>query len=193
MKILETEIWKDIPNYEGLYQASNFGRIKSFDKVIAQKNNSRAIKKGRILKPSTSHSGYYQIVLSKQSIRKSYKVHRLIWLAFYGSIPEGYEVNHINEIKTDNRVSNLNLMTAKENLNWGTRNERIAKKRINGKGSKPVLQFTLDDDLIKEYASVMQVEREKGFDNTNIVKSINKRMALNGSIKNKINIEDGYY
>ena len=150
MKILEKEIGKDIPNYEGLYQASNLGRIKSFDKVIAQKNNSTAIKKGRILKPSTSHSGYYQIVLSKQSIRKSYKVHRLIWLAFYGSIPEGYEVNHINEIKTDNRLLNLNLMTHKENCNWGTGIERCHNQLINGKCSKSVLQFDLNDNFIKE-------------------------------------------
>ena len=168
MDNFRNEEWRDIKGYEGLYQISNLGRIKSFDKVIAQKNNSTAIKKGRILKPSTSHSGYYQIVLSKQSIRKSYKVHRLIWLAFYGSIPEGYEVNHINEIKTDNRLSNLNLMTHKENCNWGTGIERCHNQLINGKCSKSVLQFDLNDNFIKEYSSINQAKRETGFNSSDI-------------------------
>lgn len=181
MKIFENEIWRDIPNYEGIYQASNLGRVRSFDKVIAQKNNSTAIKKGRILKPSTSHSGYYQLVLSKQLIRKSYKVHRLIWLAFYGSIPEGYEVNHINEIKTDNRLENLNLMTHKENCNWGTGIERNTKKRINGKCSKPVLQFDLNDILVKEYQSINQAKRETGFNSSDISSCCNgKRKTAHG-------------
>ena len=91
-------------------------------------------------------------------------VHRLVFEAFNGPIPEGLQVNHINEIKTDNSLSNLNLMTCKENINFGTRNERVANKC-----SKPVLQYDLQDILIKEYQSVIQVERETGFANGNIV------------------------
>lgn len=156
MDNLEKEIWKDIPNYEG-YQVSNLGRVKSFYGL-----------KEKILKPWVTR-GYYQVELCKNSIGKNYLVHRLVWEAFNGQIPENMQVNHINEIKTDNRLSNLNLMTCKENINYGTGIERRVKKRINGKGSKPVLQFTLDDNLINEYASVMQVERELGFANSNIV------------------------
>lgn len=162
MKILEKEIWKDIPNYEGLYQASNLGRVKSLERPYRRKE--------KILKLSISHRGYYIVALSKNSIVKTYRVHRLVWEAFNGQIPENMQVNHINEIKTDNRLSNLNLMTCKENLNYGTRNERSAKKRINGKCSKPVLQFDLQDNFIKEYPSAMQVERELGFNNGNIIK-----------------------
>ena len=83
------------------------------------------------------------------------------------------QVNHINEIKTDNRLSNLNLMTAKENINWGTGIERSTKKRINGKCSKTVLQFDLNNNLVKEFPSAMQVERELGFTNSNIIKCCN--------------------
>ena len=157
---MSNEIWKDIKGFEGLYQASNLGRIKSLKRPYGLKE--------KILKPQINDSGYYRVELWKQSIRKYYRVHRLVWEAFNGSIPEGLQVNHINEIKTDNRLENLNLMTCKENNNYGTHNERVAKKMTNGKLSKVVLQFTLEDILIKEYPSAHQVERDTGFDNSHI-------------------------
>lgn len=154
MDNLEKEEWRDIPNYEGFYQVSNLGRVKSFYGL-----------KEKILKPGIPNNGYYQVELCKNSIRKFYMVHRLVWEAFNGQIPEGLQVNHINEIKSDNRLSNLNLMTAKENCNWGSRNERRAKKQ-----SKVVLQFDLNDNFIKEYPSAIQIERENGFGQGNISK-----------------------
>ena len=156
MDNLEKEIWKDIPNYEG-YQVSNLGRVKSFYGL-----------KEKILKPKITR-GYYQVHLHKNSIGKWYSIHRLVLEAFNGTIPEGLQVNHINEIKTDNRLENLNLMTPKENTNWGTGIERQVKKRINGKCSKTVLQFTLDNILVKEFPSIRQAERETGFSHQSIV------------------------
>lgn len=158
---MEKEIWKDIPNYEGIYQASNLGRIKSLGRIDALGHRL----KEKILKPLIRPIGYYQVALWKNSKVRFYLVHRLVWEAFNGQIPENMQVNHINEIKTDNRLSNLNLMTAKENTNWGSRNERSAKKQINGKKSKPVLQFDLNDNFIKKYPSIRQVERETSFAN----------------------------
>ena len=152
------EIWKDIPNYEGLYRASNLGRVKSLSRFRKGKNSSLASVKEKILKPLINSNGYYKVELCKNSIKKKYYVHRLVYEAFNGQIPEGLQVNHINEIKTDNRLENLNLMTCKENINYGSRNERVSKKL-----SKVVLQFTLDNILIKEYHNTMQVERELGF------------------------------
>ena len=111
------EIWRDVKGFEGLYRVSNLGRVKSFYGL-----------KEKILKPGILNNGYYRVILCKQSVKKTYLVHRLVWETFNDTIPEGLQVNHINEIKTDNRLSNLNLMTQKENINWGTRNERIAKK-----------------------------------------------------------------
>lgn len=154
------EIWKDIPEYEGLYQASNMGRIKSLKRPYRVKE--------KILKPAIIRNGYYIVSLCKNLKVKHYMVHRLVWEAFNGQIPENMQVNHLNEIKTDNRLENLNLMTAKENLNWGTRNERMAKKHINGKKSKPVLQFDLNGNFIKEYPSAYQVERDNGFNHSYI-------------------------
>ena len=159
------EEWKDIPGFEGFYQASNMGRIKSLERIDALGHRL----KEKILKPKLISNGYYQVDLCKNSKVRHYMVHRLVYEAFNSSIPEGLQVNHVNEIKTDNRLENLNLMTCKENVNWGTRNERIAKKQINGKKSKSVLQYDLNDNLVKEYPSAHQAERETGFDNGYII------------------------
>ena len=158
----ENEIWRDIKGFEGLYQVSNLGRVKSLKRSYRVKE--------KILKPYTNSWGYYQVGLHKNSIRKMYLVHRLVWEAFNGHIPEGLQVNHLDERPINNRLENLNLMTCKENNNYGTRNERIAKKHINGKKSKPVLQFTIEGILIKEYPSIIQAGRETGFDNSSIAK-----------------------
>lgn len=165
--VTEKEIWKDIPNYEG-YQVSNLGRVKSLKRP-------RGLKE-KILKPLID-KGYYQVALWKNSIAKFYKVHRLVWEVFNGQIPENMQVNHINEIKIDNRLENLNLMTPKENSNWGTRNERCAEALKNRKDqSKSVLQYDLQENLVKEYPSIKQVEREKGFDHSYIVKCCKGKM-----------------
>lgn len=110
------EIWKDVPGYEGLYQVSNMGNVKS-------------LRKDKIMSPA-KNKGYYIVNLKNKGQRRHFLVHRLIWDAFNGPIPPGLEVNHINEEKTDNRLSNLNLMTHKENINWGTAMERASKSII---------------------------------------------------------------
>lgn len=159
------EEWRDIPEYEG-YQVSNFGRVKSLERIDALGHK----RKEKILKPWITR-GYFQVQLWKNSIEKNYKVHRLVYEAFNGQIPENMQVNHINEIKTDNRLENLNLMTCKENTNYGTRNERITKKL-----SKVVLQFDLNDNFVKEYASTHQVARETGFSQGNIWSCCNGKL-----------------
>ena len=159
------EEWKDILGFEGLYQASNLGRVKSLERIDAR---GRRLKE-KILKTGINQYGYYLISLYKNSIQKVYLVHRLVWEAFNGQIPEGLQVNHINEVKADNRLSNLNLMTHKENMNYGSRTERSAKKQINRKDqSKTILQFDLNDNFIKEYPSIQQIYRETGFSQGNI-------------------------
>ena len=157
------EEWKDITEFEG-YQASNLGRVKSLERIDARGNK----RKEKILKPQMLNNGYYRVALCKNSIVKKYLVHRLVWIAFNGQIPEGYEINHLDEVKSNNRLENLNLVTHKENINFGTRTEKCSKKQINGKKSKPVLQFTIEGIFIKEYPSTHQVERETGFAQTSI-------------------------
>lgn len=81
----------------------------------------------KVLKPAIN-KGYLQVELRKDGKRKGFLVHRLVVTSFIGPIPKGMEVNHINEDKRDNRLENLELVTHKENINFGTRNERVAKQ-----------------------------------------------------------------
>ena len=115
------EIWKDIHGYKGLYQISNYGRVKSF--------NWRHWGYTRVLTPQPTAHGYLHIRLHKDKKIEQFSVHRLVALVFVPN-PEGKpEVNHINEDKTDNRACNLCWMTHEENNNWGTKNARAAEKR----------------------------------------------------------------
>lgn len=119
------EIWKDIVDYEGLYQVSNLGRVKSIK-----------FSKEKILKPVPTHNGYYIVGLSKNGNKKRFRVHRLVAQAFIGKISKGYCVNHINEVKTDNRLENLEIITFKENVNYGTANARRSESHKGRKFSE---------------------------------------------------------
>lgn len=152
------EIWKDIKGYEGLYQVSNLGRVKSVEKI----DSSGRLRKEKLRKLQDNR-GYLEIVLRKSNETQQFSVHRLVYETFVGEIPEGMQVNHINENKSDNRVDNLNLMTPKENSNWGTGIERHRNQLINGKKSKPVLQYDKDGNFIKEWVSLSEIKRQLGF------------------------------
>lgn len=108
------EIWKDIKDYEGLYQVSNLGRVKR-------------IKLDRILKGFKNTDGYRIVRLSKNRVVSNQRIHRLVAQAFIPNTDNKPTVNHIDENKTNNMVSNLEWMTRKENNNHGTRNERSSK------------------------------------------------------------------
>lgn len=145
------EEWRDIPGYEGLYQASNLGRVRSLDRLVQHNYGGTAVKKGKILTP---RHGRGQVTFIKDGVRSYPLVSRLVYSAFNGPIPEGMQVNHINEDFTDNRLENLNLMTPKENTNYGTGIERRAKtlsKRMKGQhlyednpNSKAVMEYNKD-------------------------------------------------
>lgn len=145
-----SEIWKEVPGYEGLYEVNNLGNVKK----------SRS---GRLLKPQNSKKGYLHVVLCRNGKEKGFRIHRLVYSAFHGEIPAGFEVNHINEDKADNRLENLNLMSHKENINWGTGVRRSAKSR-KGKtyNGKRVAQVDREYTLIKIHDSLKNASVETG-------------------------------
>jgi len=141
------EIWKDIKGYEGLYQVSNEGRVKHNNKMK---------------KPTPTSRGYLDIQLWKDGKCTHKLVHRLVFEAFVSKIPEGMQVNHIDECKTNNTISNLNLMTPKENINWGT---GIKKQALTK--SKKVYQYK-NGALVVVYESASEAARQLGYSQTEI-------------------------
>ena len=163
-KDLINEIWKDIKGYEGLYQVSNLGRIKSLTRLIDHKSTGIVLQKEKIKKQQKNY-GYCNVILCKNSKIKYYKVHRLVAQAF---IPNPYNkpfINHKNEIREDNRVENLEWCDSTYNNNYGSRNKKIALTN-----SKEVFQYDLDGNFIKQWKSVMEVERTLKIPNSNICK-----------------------
>ena len=170
IKMTDIEVWKtavyDGEIYEGLYKVSNLGRILSL--------NYNKAGKPVLMTPFEVGAGYLQVNLRKNKETKKCYVHRLIAETFLPNPDNLPEVNHKDEDKTNNFVflnedgsvdkekSNLEWKNHRDNCNHGTRNERVAKAQ-----SKPVLQFTLDGEFVREWPSTMECERN-GFSSGNV-------------------------
>lgn len=107
------DLWKDIPNFEGLYQASTKGNIRSLNH-IRKNGTSQYIQREKLLKFNKNPNGYLQVRLSKNGVAKTYRVNRLIALTFIANPFDKKTVNHINGNKLDNNVENLEWATHKE-------------------------------------------------------------------------------
>lgn len=163
----EQEIWKDVVGYEGLYQVSNLGGVQSLQKI--HKSIHPYIQKERIMKHYPNKDGYWMVDLSKCGQKKHFQVHRLVALAFVANPLNKPEVNHLNEVPTDNREENLNWATRLENNNYGTRKERASNslrkhsakfaENCRRMFSKEVEQYTLDGIMIGLFRSAREAER----------------------------------
>ena len=149
------EIWKDKKDYEGRYQVSNWGRVKS----LKRKN----VLKEKILKPYVDKDGYLTVMLNNP--RKTFLVHRLVAEAFIPNPDNLPQVNHKDENKQNNVVINLEWCDVKYNNEYNNGQKRRAIKRL-----KPILQYTLDGEFVREWESAKQAEREGGFNNVCICK-----------------------
>lgn len=157
------EIWKDIEGYEGLYQVSNLGRVRSLDRIVKFSDGHSQPMKGKILVFGKNHGGYWQVGLSKNSKSTRKSVHRLVAETFIPN-PNNYPcVNHKDEVKTNNRVDNLEWVTYKENTNYGTCIERRVKHTDwtikNEFMRKKVYQYDKELNLVKTWSSACECEK----------------------------------
>ena len=120
----ESETWKDVVGYEGLYMISNKGNIYS----VGRKDAIGRKCGGRMLRPRNHKHGYLHVALRKNSIRKNKLVHRIVAEAFIPNPKNFLEVNHLDENKKNNEMSNLEWCDTKYNVNYGTRNDRTGNK-----------------------------------------------------------------
>ncbi len=178
------EVWKDIRGYEGLYQVSDFGNVKSLERK-SWNGYKWFIKKEKILKPRPLKSGYLRVSLCKDGIAKDYLVHRLVAIAFIPNPDNLPKVNHKDENKENNCYFNLEWCDSKYNSNYGTAIERSKnnKPSMSGKNnpmygksgkdspsSKKIVQLTLDNEFIRIWDSISEVAIELGFNTSTISK-----------------------
>lgn len=173
------EIWKDIEGYEGLYQVSNLGRVKS----LPRKTNNQYCN-GLIMKQHKSYN-YLKLQLKKDNKYHYFFVHRLVAMAFLNDYDKNLQVNHINGIKDDNRVENLEMVTASENQlhlyrvlkNIPPMKNHFGKNHVH---ATKVNQYDLNNNFIKQWGSIVDASRTLNINASCICNNCKKRRKSAG-------------
>lgn len=155
------EIWKDVPGYAGLYQVSNYGRIKSLSRKIVRNNKSVNI--GNIIMSQSISNKYYSVMLYKDNTKKRYLVHRLVAAAFIPNQENFSQVNHKDENKLNNHVDNLEWYTSKYNNNYKNKVEKCASKH-----RKSINQYDKKGNFINSFNSGLEASILTGINVTSI-------------------------
>lgn len=159
------EIWKDIPNYEGLYQASNLGRIKSLNFYGSDKEKIMSIQ---------TTGNYNHIILHKDGKSKNFSIQKLIALTFIPNHNNYKEINHKDENTRNNCVDNLEWCNHSYNINYGNRIQKVKEKL-----SRKINQYDLDGNYIKTWNCMNDAIRF--YKNVHICDACkNKRKSANG-------------
>ena len=174
------EIWKDIEGYEGLYQVSNLGRVRSLGRTINRMTRWGTVKpytiSGRVLKILTaSYNACYVHLFDMNGTSTNHTVHRLVAKAFIPNPNNLSDVNHKDENRKNNNVENLEWMSHVDNCNYGTRNERSAAKI-----GRQVEQLTLDGHHVAFYQSASAASRMTGIGRKNINECLRLRSQTAG-------------
>lgn len=158
------EIWRDIKGFEGYYQVSNMGNIKTVKRIVSFGKNKRIVVE-ELKTLVDDKDGYKDIILYKNGEHRHVKVHRVVAETFIPN-PKGYkEINHKNENKADNRVENLEWCSRKYNNDYGNRTKSTRETQ-----SVRINQYSLDGVFIKSWLGARIIERVLGFSNANIIK-----------------------
>ena len=152
---LSQEYWRDIPQWEGFYQASTLGRIRSIDRWVDQNGMEPRFYRGLILSAVSDKDGYLRVSLHKSGYSQMFTIHRLVALSFIYN-PNNYsEINHKDEIKTNNRVDNLEWCTVEYNLLYSNSIEKACSAR-----KRKVEQRRRDGTLLRAFDSMSDASRE---------------------------------
>jgi hypothetical protein len=171
MKTMNKEIWRPVIGYEGIYEVSNLGRVKSLERIVERNNGRNKTINEKILKGRINSDRYFNIDLCNKGVIKTKTIHQLVAESFLNHKPCGMKlvVNHINFDRTDNRVENLEIVTARENANkkhlkstskytgvawYKTSKKWLASIYINGK-SKHLGLFTDEYEAHLAYQSAL--------------------------------------
>lgn len=176
------EIWKDIKGYEGSYQVSNLGNIKSLDREVFQKNKNgniqRHVYRGKLLKKQVQRNGYEVVNLYKQMKMSKKLVHRLVATEFIEN-KNGYGyINHKDNNKRNNNVSNLEFCSQKDNIKYAYDFGKKIPPHM-----KKVIQKDDNNEIIKEFISIQEAERQTNIKASNISKCCRKLRNKAGGYK----------
>lgn len=166
------EKWRPVKGYEGVYEVSSFGSVRSLDRY----DSLGRLRIGRVLRPKKNKNGYLECHLCLDGDGRTFRVHRLVAEAFLQNSEGLPQVNHIDENKTNNRLENLEWCTEKYNTNYGKARER----NLAGQKCKRVKQLTLDGLEIAEYYSMGDAERQTGVPSSCISKVVSGKTKKAG-------------
>ena len=178
------EIWKDIKGYEGLYQVSNLGRVKSLERdVFNYRGTLMHHMEEKILVQRIGKRGYAYVNLYLNGKYKSIQTHRLVALAFIPNPENKPQINHRDEVKTNNVVENLEWCTSFYNNHYGTRTERQKQNHKNVKlGNNPRAKAVFCEELNKTFDCAKRVEEELGISGSQICRACNGKQKTAGKL-----------
>ena len=177
------EIWKDIEGYEGIYQVSNLGRVRSLDIYYTKPHPRNGVptkyfKRGSIIINHTLRNGYANVMLKFEGGKKNFMVHRLVAKAFVPGYFEGADVNHKDCNRQNNQANNLEWMTRRDNLKYSNGDTASAMEQIHRSQRKAIIQMTMDGEFVREWPSIHSAHLALGLDSKSLSGACRQRYGM---------------